>query len=91
MGSSYTPLKANGASPAQMGRAYALLQKKRVIEASQEAYFTARSSLPPISQVEEIEIGEDVNKSIVRFAGGDFVVFAGRIDFKAIIKLEASV
>jgi len=78
MGSSYIPLKPNGATQAQIEGAYSRLKSHKVIEASTlEAFYR---KFPSASEVDDIEIGDDVNKSFVKFKDGTFITFQGKTE-----------
>jgi len=84
MGSSYTPMRPNGATQAQIADVYSRLKTHKVIEGSNlEAFYR---KFPSAADIDDIEIGDDVNKSFVRFNDGSFIVFSGRVKFETIIK-----
>ena len=72
MGNSFTSMKTNGKTQTQINQKYEQLKQKKVIEASQESYFT---QLPNNKKVIDIEEGCDgTTKTIIRFENQDFAV-----------------
>jgi hypothetical protein len=86
MGYSYIGLKANGATQEQIFYAFTKLRSHKIIEASSEIYVSGYLPYISADQIEEIEIGDDVNETIVRFRDGGFIVFKGKIKIGTILK-----
>jgi len=81
MGKDYTPIKLNNLN---LKKAYSLLLKKRVIEASSLQLFNIKSiGSIPFYQIKEIEIGtEGTKETIVRIKENDFIVLNGTIELE---------
>jgi hypothetical protein len=77
-------MRANGATQAQIADVYSRLKTHQVKEASDLQAFYRK--FPPAADIDDIEIGDDVNESFVRFNDRRFIVFRGRVRLETVIK-----
>lgn len=77
MGNSWISMKDNGANREQIACAYRSLKTHKILDVSDLEYFKANK--PSASQVEDIEIGEDIDETLVRFQDYKFIAFKGKL------------
>ena len=77
MGNSWISMKDNGANREQIACAYRSLKTHKVLDVSDMEYFGIHK--PVAADVEDIEIGEDIDETLVRFQDHKFIAFKGKL------------